>query len=147
MKNLKIIAIAAVFSVILATVVPAAKAEIGDMATKINVDQPLKIGNLVLVPGVYELRLADFWQREAVEIYSETAHHYVGIVMGLPANRTYASEQPVFTMERPSPDSPEALRYWYPPFAQSGIEFVYPHAATGSVSKTGNLKATAHVAG
>jgi hypothetical protein len=112
---LKKIAIASAFAVIFAALVPVAKADQGNWATKMTISQPMQIGNLVLAPGTYEFRLVNIWAPGVVAIYSADTHHYDGIVMGISAQRSHASAMSTFIVKKGTKGAPEELLYWYYP--------------------------------
>ncbi len=136
MKALNKFLIASAFAAMVAVLVPVARADEGNWATKVTINQPMQIGDVVLAPGSYVFRLVDIWTPNVVEIYSTHMRHFDGMVMGIPAYRSHTSEKSTFILEEGVKGSPEALQYWYYPGHSSGIEFLYPHARITGIRKT-----------
>ncbi len=132
MKTFSKILIASVIAVIVAAFVPAARADEGDWATRLTINQPLQIGDLVLAPGSYVFRLADIWEPDVVMIFSVKTQHWDGMIMGTPAYRTKASEKSTFVLEKGIKGSPEILESWYYPDSNYGIEFPAPQTKTAA---------------
>ncbi len=136
MKMFNKLLISSAFAVIVAGLMPVARADEGNWATKVTINQPMQIGDLVLAPGSYVFRLADIWAPNVVQIYSADMRHFDGMVMGVPAYRSHTSEKSTFILEEGVKGAPEALQYWYYPGHNSGIEFLYPHAGITGIRKT-----------
>jgi hypothetical protein len=113
MDTLKKILITSTFAVMVAAFAPVAQAGEGNWATKVIINAPMEIGDLILAPGTYVFRLADIWAPDAVQIYSADAHHYDGMVIGIPAYRSETSEKPTFILKQGVKGAPEKLQYWY----------------------------------
>lgn len=129
MRFLNSISVAALLAVLFLAFVPAARAEDENWPTIITIDEPIQVGNLVLVPGTYLFRLTPGTvDREVVMIYSYDRKQWEGMVMGIKAYRLKASEKASFTFEDIGKGSPKALQYWFYPDWDYGIEFVYPHS-------------------
>jgi hypothetical protein len=133
MKTISKVLITSVFAVIVAAFVPVAKADEGNWATAVTLNQPMQIGNLVLAPGSYMFKLVDIWAPDVVAIFSVNTHHYEGMVMGMPAYRSHASEKSAFILAEAAKGSPETLQYWYYPDSNYGIEFLNPHTKIASI--------------
>ncbi len=136
MKTLNKILMTSVFAAIVAVFVPVAKADEGNWATRVTINQPVQIGGIVLVPGTYVFRLTDIWAPDVVEIYSADGQHYDGMLMGIPAYRSRTSEKSTFILEEGVKGAPEAIQYWYYPDRHHGIEFLNPHAKVAGIGKT-----------
>jgi hypothetical protein len=124
------ILVALVLLMFIVAVAPAAKAYMGNEGSKISFDVPTKVGNLVLVPGIYDLKFVDIWNRETVSIYSETTRRFVGFATGMPATRMNASDRIDYAIEKPANDAPQALKYLYFPDETFGIQFSYADAGS-----------------
>jgi hypothetical protein len=148
MKTLKKLAIASAFALIVAAVAPvAAKADQGNWETKVTINQPLQVGDLVLTPGTYVFRLADIWAPDAVMIYNTKTQSYDGVVLGMPAHRSHASERTKLVLKEEAKGAPEALQYWYYPDSLRGIEFYYPQTKTEAPTHAGSAATAPRIAG
>jgi hypothetical protein len=147
MKTLKRMMIASALSLMVMAFVPVAKADPMNLGTRVTIDQPIQVGDLVLAPGTYEFRLADYWLPRVVMIFSDNGDHYVGIVMGVHAYRKQITDTSTFSLVNIGKGSPEALQYWYYPDRHNGIQFIYPHVRTSSMQAANNHTAKARVSG
>jgi hypothetical protein len=142
MNSLRKMLATAAFALIVAAFIPVAKADEGDWATKVTIDQPVQIGNMVLTPGSYTFRLVDIWAPNVVAIYDANQGKYEGMIMGTPVYRWHASEKTTLVFEKTVAGAPEALQCWYYPDSNIGIEFPIPHTKTAY-----NAPKTAHISG
>jgi hypothetical protein len=128
MKTLTKMLLVSAFVAVVALMPVPAKADQGNWSTKVTIDQPMQVGNLVLRPGTYIFRRLDMVAPDALEIYSVNAGEYDGIVLGIPAHRMAASDKSTLTLEQGKKGSPESLQYWFYPDTLGGLEFLPPQA-------------------
>jgi len=109
------------------TILPVARADEADQATRITVSQPIQIPGKVLPAGTYWFVLLDHGDNlNVVEILDSDRSKVIAIVQTLTAERGEPIGKTVLTLaERPS-DEPEALLTWFYPGRTVGHEFVYP---------------------
>ena len=109
------------------TILPVARADEADQATRITVSQPIQIPGKVLPAGTYWFVLLDHGDNlNVVEILDSDRSKVIAIVPTLTAERGEPIGKTVLTLaERPS-DEPEALLTWFYPGRTVGHEFVYP---------------------
>jgi hypothetical protein len=138
MKILTKIVLALAFVAIFALMPIQAKADQGNWSTKVTIDQPMQVGNLVLKPGAYILRRMDMTDPDTVEIYSINANKYDGMVMGIPAYRTDDSGKSQLTLQKGNKGAPESLHYWFYLDNSYGLEFPssQAHSANPTSSHT-----------
>jgi len=98
-----------------------------DKATKITVNVPFEIPGMVLPAGAYVIKIVDMpGDHSAVRFYSEDEMTVYATVLALPDFRLNTSENTVLTFYEAAPGSPRALREWFYPGHQTGLEFAYP---------------------
>ena len=136
MNTLRKLLVMASFMLVVAAFIPAAKADDGDWATQVNINEPMQVGNLVLAPGSYVFRLVDIWAPDVVSIYNASTEQYDGFIMGTPVFREHATEHSTFNLERIGKGAPEALRSWFYPDTNYGIAFPVSHVKTAKSAGT-----------
>jgi hypothetical protein len=105
--------------------VPKAQADEEDMKTIMTVNEPIQVPGKVLPAGTYVLKLLNPNDRTLVAIYNADDTHLITTVQGIPDSRTGYSGK-IFQLENQS-EGPEALKAWFYPGYNSGVEFVYPN--------------------
>ena len=144
MRILKTIAIALSLAAMAVAFVPFAKADQANWATKVIIDEPMRVGNLLLSPGTYVFKLEDAWLDGAVEIYSADENQYLGIVIGEPIYRLQTTSKTNLFIEK---GAPARLDSWYYPNFHTGIEFLYPSMNTAAIQGAENTATKANVKG
>jgi hypothetical protein len=142
MKTIRKMLVTAAFAVMVAACIPMAKADLGDQATEVTINRPIQIGNMLLTPGSYILRLADIWAGDTVEVINAKTGNAAGIVMGEPAYRSHPADKSIFKLKEVAKGAPEALQYWYYPDTHYGIRFPVPQTKTAGMHYN-----AAHLAG
>ena len=107
--------------------VPKVKADESDLKTIMTVNEPVQVPGKVLPAGTYVLKLVDPNDRTLVEIYNANETHLIAMVRGIPDHRMGFSGKSIFQLEPQPEGRPEALKAWFYPGYDSGVEFVYPN--------------------
>jgi hypothetical protein len=107
--------------------VPKVKADESDLKTIMTVNEPVQVPGKVLPAGTYVLKLVDPNDRTLVEIYNANETHLITMVRGIPDHRMGFSDKSILQLEPQSEGRPEALKAWFYPGYDSGVEFVYPN--------------------
>ena len=105
--------------------VPKAQADADDMKTIMTVNEPIQVPGRVLPAGTYVLKLLLPNDRTLVAIYNADETHLITTVQGIPDSRIGYSGK-VLQLENQT-EGPEALKAWFYPGYESGVEFVYPN--------------------
>ena len=105
--------------------VPKAQADESDMKTIMTVNEPIQVPGKVLPSGTYVLKLLNPNDRTLVAIYNADETHLITMVQGIPDSRIGYSGK-VLQLENQS-EGPEALKAWFYPGYDSGVQFVYPN--------------------
>jgi hypothetical protein len=107
-------------------VVPQVRADESDKKTIVTISDPIQVPGRVLPAGTYVFKLLDSNDRTLVEIFNADETHLVTTVRGIPDRRTETAGQTIIQLEQRSSEQPEALKAWFYPGDDTGIEFVYP---------------------
>jgi len=111
----------------LVSLVPAAKADEWDKRTTVTFNEPVEIPGRVLPAGTYTMRLLDnSAERDIVQFFNQDETRLVDTVMAIPDYRLEPTGKTVITFEERAGNSPEAIKDWFYPGDEYGVEFVYP---------------------
>jgi len=106
--------------------VPKVQADESDKKTIVTVNEPIQVPGKVLPAGTYVFKLLDSNDRTLVAIFDADEMHLVTTVLGIPATRTETPDKTILQLEERSSGQPEALKAWFYPGDNFGVEFVYP---------------------
>jgi hypothetical protein len=121
MNRLKI---SAVLLAVSACFAPAMWGNNHDKTTILTIAQPLQVQNTLLQPGRYVFKLTgpDFNQK-VVSIYNADGMRPAGTVIGSSIYRADPSGKTVFTFSEAQGNQPSALKSWFYPGDNFGVEF------------------------
>lgn len=116
-------------SLLVATLVPAARADTFNKRTVVTFTEPVEIPGQVLPAGKYTIELFEsLGNRHIVRIFNADRSKLFATVLTISNYRLTPTETNVMTFaERPA-NSPQALKAWFYPGETGGHEFVYPKA-------------------
>ncbi|HEY4817565.1 MAG TPA: hypothetical protein VIH67_09040 [Candidatus Acidoferrum sp.] len=106
--------------------VPQGRADEADKKTIVTVNEPIQVPGKVLPAGTYVFKILDMNDPTLVQIYNADETHLVTMVRGIPDSRRETPEKTIIKLEEQEPGQPEALREWFYPGDNTGVEFVYP---------------------
>ena len=117
-------------------IVPRARADEWDKMTKLTFNEPVQVPGAMLPEGTYVFKLADSeGDRTIVQIFNENQTKLITTILAIPDYRTKSPSKTIITFdERPS-GQPEALRAWFYPGDNFGVEFVYPKQKATELAK------------
>ena len=107
--------------------VPKVRADESDMKTIITVNEPIQVPGKVLPVGTYVLKLLNPNDRTLVAILSADERHLITTIQGIPDYRMGTPGKAILQLEDQPEGGPEALKAWFYPGDNSGVEFVYPN--------------------
>jgi hypothetical protein len=117
-------------------VLPAARADQADQATKVTFNQPVQIPGRVLAAGTYWFILpnnaTDNYQ---VRIYNADRTVFYGTVLTINAQRLQVTDKSAFTFATHDSAEPKALVTWFYPGETIGHEFLYPKQVSKELAK------------
>jgi len=105
--------------------VPRVQADESDKKTIMTVNEPIQVPGKVLPAGTYVLKLPDSNDRTLVAIYSADGRHLITTIQGIPDYRTETPSETLLQVEERPDGGPEALKAWFYPGDNFGVEFVY----------------------
>ena len=106
--------------------VPQTRADEADKKTIVTINEPIQVPGKVLPAGTYVFKILDSNERTLVEIYNADETHLVTMVRGIPDFRRETPDKAIIQLEPQEPGQPEALKAWFYPGDNAGVEFVYP---------------------
>jgi hypothetical protein len=106
--------------------VPKVQADEFDKKTIMTVNEPIQVPGKVLPAGTYVFKLLGSNDRTLVAIYDADEMHLITTVQGIPDVRTETPDKAILQLEERSSGQPEALKAWFYPGDNGGVEFVYP---------------------
>ena len=105
--------------------VPQIRADEADKKTIVTVNEPIQVPGKVLPAGTSVFKILDMNDPTLVQIYNADETHLVTMVHGIPDSRMETPDKPIIQLEQRE-GQPEALKAWFYPGDNSGVEFVYP---------------------
>jgi hypothetical protein len=108
-------------------VLPAARADQSNQATKVTFSQPVQIPGRVLPAGTYWFELPeDISQHYLVRVYNADRTTLYATLFAVNSERSRATGSTVFGLAERGPAQPEAIVTWFYPGETTGHEFQYP---------------------
>ena len=104
--------------------VPALKADEWNKSTKLTINQSIDVQGTVLPAGTYVIKLLD-WNsdRHTALIFNAAENHLITAVLAIPAYRLEPTGDSKFKFYETAPGQPPALRTWFYPGENFGLEF------------------------
>jgi len=106
--------------------VPKGRADLSDKRTIVTVNHSIQVPGKVLPAGTYVFRLLNSNDPTRVSIFNADETQLVTTVQGISDSRTEPSDKTILQFEERPAGQPEALKAWFYPGDDSGVEFVYP---------------------
>ena len=106
--------------------VPKGRADASDKKTIVTVNQPIQVPGKVLPAGTYVFKLLDSNDPTLVAIYNADEMQLITTVRGISNTRRETPDKTILQFEERPSGQPEALKAWFYPGFNSGVEFVYP---------------------
>jgi Protein of unknown function (DUF2911) len=131
-KSFATIALLLAFSIVL----PGARADKANQATKVTFDQPVQIPGRVLPAGTYWFILPqDVTQHYLVRIFSSDRTMLYATVFTINAERPEPTDHTAFTFTERGSAQPQAIVTWFYPGDTTGHEFLYPKQLQKELAK------------
>ena len=111
------------------------RADDSNKETRITINQPLQIQDVLLAPGQHVLKLI---QPGIVSIYNADGTRPEGLILGWSAYRTDAGDKKLVTASQSQGEQPATLKTWFYPGDNYGVEFPVSKlpSASGRVAKS-----------
>ena len=115
------------FAVFVASIfVPMARANQWDKQTLVTFSNPVEVPGKVLPAGNYVFKIANTQDRQVVQIFTQNQSKVLATIEAVPDYRVQTTDKPVISFEERPSGKPEALRSWFYPGENYGVQFVYP---------------------
>lgn len=126
-----------VLALLSAFVLPSvSKADDANDATRMTFSGPVEVPGRVLDAGTYWFTLADTdTERNIVQIWNADRSQLITTIIAVPNYRLQPTGKTVVNFEERPVDQPEAIRSWFYPGENYGVEFVYPKARATQLAK------------
>jgi hypothetical protein len=105
--------------------VPKVRADESDKKTIVTINGPIQVPGKVLPAGTYVFKLLDSNDLTLVAIFKDDESHLITTVQGISVVRTETPDKTILQLEERPSGQPEALKAWFYPGDNSGVEFVY----------------------
>ena len=99
---------------------PSMRADDSNKETRITINQPLQVQDVLLAPGQHVLKLI---QPGIVSIYNADGTRPEGVILGWSAYRIDAGDKKLITVSQSQGNQPATLKYWFFPGDNFGLEF------------------------
>jgi hypothetical protein len=110
-----------------------------DKKTVVTFNAPVEIPGKALPAGTYVFKLLDSpTNRNIVQIFDKDEKQLYGTVLAVPDYRLKPPDKPMIQFEERPSDSPPAIKAWFYPGDEYGMEFVYPHDRAVQLAKRTN---------
>lgn len=120
-------AILAIACLLTALIAPKVRADEWNKMTKLTFNEPVQIPGAALPAGTYVFKLADSeGDRTIVQIFSEDETRLIATVLAIPDYRLQTPDKTIVSFDERPTGQPEALKAWFYPGDNYGVEFVYP---------------------
>jgi hypothetical protein len=131
------IVVAMLFVTIFGFVLPSqARADEWNKKTIVTFTAPVEIPGKVLPAGTYVFKLLDSASdRNIVQVYDKDEKTFYAMLLAVPNYRLTPADKPVINFEERPSGTPEAVKAWFYPGDQYGVEFVYPNNRAKELAK------------
>jgi hypothetical protein len=108
--------------------------------TNLTFSQPVEVPGQVLPAGSYTFSvLESMGARNILQIWNEDKTQLITTVLGIPDYRLEPTGETVIEFHERPANAPKALRAWFYPGDNFGIEFVYPKARAIQLAEASNV--------
>jgi hypothetical protein len=117
-----------------------ARADEYNKKTVVTFNGPVEIPGKALPAGTYVIKLFDSdSDRSVVQIWNKDETLLIATVLAIPDYHLTPADNPIITFEERAQGSPPAIRAWFYPGDNYGLEFVYPKTRATELA-AGNRK-------
>jgi hypothetical protein len=123
--------------ILAASSVPRAAASEWDKKTIVTFNTPVEIpGGKVLPAGTYVFKRLDSQaDHNILQIFDKDEKQLIATILAIPNYRLQPADKPVIQFEERPSDSPPALKAWFYPGDNYGLEFVYTQDRATQLAK------------
>lgn len=100
---------------------------------------PVELPGVTLPAGTYTFKLADSMaDRDIVQVFNKNMTKLYANLMAISDYRPEASDKTIIRFSETQPGAPPAVKEWFYPDDNYGLEFVYPRARARELAKASN---------
>ena len=144
MKRIRIAALSFCLGLLSLPFVQRAHADEWDKKTNVTFNEPVEVPGVVLPAGSYVFKLADSdSNRHIVQIVNKDQKHLDATILAVPGERLEPTGKTVITFEERAQGAPEAVKAWFYPGDDIGVQFVYPKQRAMALARNTNEKVPA----
>lgn len=115
------------------------QAQTFDKKTKVSFSQAVAIPGKVLPAGTYTFTILDsFGVRNIVQIWNEDKTNLIATILAIPNYRLDVADNTVIEFSEQPANLPQAVKAWFYPGYNYGIEFVYPKKEAVQIAQAAN---------
>jgi hypothetical protein len=113
-----------------------ASADERDKKTIVTFSAPVEIPGKALPAGTYVFKLLDSTSnRNILQIFDKDEKQLLATILAIPDYRLKPSDKPVIRFEERPSGTPEAIKAFFYPGDEYGLQFVYPHDRAVQIAK------------
>jgi len=117
----------------------AARADESNKLTIFNFSAPVELPGLTLPAGSYTFKLMDnSSDRNIVQVFNKDMTKYYGTFLGISDYRPEPSEKTIIRFSESASGASNAIKEWFYPGDNFGVEFAYPRARARELAKASN---------
>lgn len=117
-----------------------AHAQTFNKRTTITFDQPVEVPGRVLPAGTYTFTILDMaGTRNIVQIWNADKTRLISTILAIFDYKLTAPDQAVVEFKETAANTPRAVRAWFYPGFNYGVEFVYPKARAVELAEASNV--------
>ena len=137
MKQWRLSTIALSVLLVGALFVPKAHADEYNKLEIVSFAQDIQVPGAVLPAGQYVFKLLDSTTtRTIVQIFNADGTHLITTIQAIADYRGAISDKTIMSFQRRPEGQPEALKAWFYPGDNYGVEFLYPKASAGEEAQS-----------
>jgi hypothetical protein len=115
---------------------PKAAADERDKKTIVTFSAPVEVPGKALPAGTYVFKLLDSSSnRNIVQIFDKDEKQLLATILAIPDYRLKPTDKPVIKFEERPSGTPEAIKAFFYPGDEYGLQFVYPHDRAVQIAK------------
>lgn len=116
-----------------------AQASAMNKRTVLHVYNPIQIPGVVLSPGTYTIHVLNPKAgQDVVQFKDQSNQEVLATIIAIPNKRMQVSGKTELRFYEPRPGNPPALRSWFYPGMEYGVEFVYPQTQAEGIATASN---------
>ncbi len=126
MRSIRTLQLAICAAILCAALGTSTRADDWDRKTVVTFSDAVQIPGQILPPGTYVFKLVNLADnRNLVQIMNRDQSFVFATVQTVSTYRWHTPEHTLFRFDERASDSPEALRTWYYPGDDRGVDFIY----------------------